>query len=288
MERLHFFSRNEYLEPYGLPVRLMIHHQVRAMPHNHDFHELVIVLEGSGKHCTEEKYYPISAGDVFVIKPGMLHFYQDSYNLTLANVMFDSTVIKTKLLDLQEIPGYFALFEAEPELRSRNDFKAKLTLNAEQLAQVRDILNIIEVECRRRSPGYRFAVLTAFHQLLLYVTRSYDNDEKKYSQRMIKLSMMIKFIEENFTRDISRKEIMNHAGVSTSVGSRIFQEFLHETLVNHLIKVRIKHASELLRNTDLPISEIAFRCGFRDSNYFSLQFKKQTGYSPRQFARQQE
>ena len=77
---------------------------------------------------------------------------------------------------------------------------------------------------------------------------------------------------------------MKAGEVSISVGSRIFQEFLHETPIGHLIRVRIDHASELLRRTDLPVSEIAFRCGFRDTNYFSLQFKKTTGLSPREFA----
>ena len=46
---------------------------------------------------------------------------------------------------------------------------------------------------------------------------------------------------------------------------------------------RIQAAAERLLKTDDQISEIALDCGFRDSNYFSRQFRKRYGVSPRAF-----
>lgn len=280
----HFYSSERYLKPYDLPVRLLMFKQRKTDLHYHDYYELVIVVEGSGEHCAFGKNYRISAGDVFVLKPGMTHYYRNSQNLVLANVMFDGEILQQDLHDIHDIPGYFTLFEAEPEFRLRSEFKGKHTLDASQLYSVRNILNQLKAESERKGPGYRLAVINLFHQLILFLARSYSNDEKKHSRRMVKLGQMIKFIDENFRQDVSRDDIMAAGAVSISVGSRIFQEFLHETPIGHLIRVRIDHASELLRRTDLPVSEIAFRCGFRDTNYFSLQFKKTTGLSPREFA----
>ena len=101
---------------------------------------------------------------------------------------------------------------------------------------------------------------------------------------MVQLSQMVKFIEENYQKDISRDDIIAYGKVSANTGNRIFQNLLGESPIQHLIHVRILHASKLLRQSDLTVSEIAFQCGFHDSNYFSLQFKKITGLSPRDFA----
>jgi AraC family L-rhamnose operon transcriptional activator RhaR/AraC family L-rhamnose operon regulatory protein RhaS len=283
---VEFYSSERYLLPYDTPVRLLLYRQYRNRPHYHDFHELVIVADGSGEHCADGKVYRISAGDVFVIKPGMVHHYLNPVNLTLANILFDAARLTDLLPDIADIPGYFALFETEPEFRLRSNFKGKHSLDAAQLADVRDILSRMDAESSRRTPGHRLAVRTLFQQLVLYLARSYSDDERKHSRRMTKLSQMTKFIEEHFRRDISRDAIMAKAGVSVSVGSRIFQEFLRETPIGYLLRTRINHASELLRRTDLPITEVALQSGFRDSNYFSLQFRKITGRTPRECRRE--
>lgn len=284
MQETTLYSANQFIMPYGLPYRLMFHSQENNRDHHHDFTELVIVLDGSAEHWIAGRHYPVSRGDVFVVRKGVSHCYRNSRRLRIANVMFDFEETQIDLLDLPEIAGFFALFESEPSVREQSDFKECHTLSPVQLAEVESLLNRFQYEFEGRKPGFRFVCRNAFFELLVYLARSYDKDGKKYSRRMIRLSRMVRFIEEHFQQDISRDEIMKAGEVSISVGSRIFQEFLHETPIGHLIRVRIDHASELLRRTDLPVSEIAFRCGFRDTNYFSLQFKKTTGLSPREFA----
>lgn len=278
-----FFSRQRYLAPFGMPFRLLFFQQSRAYAHYHDFHELVIVLEGVAQHVTESKSYPISCGDVFVIKPGVVHCYQNAAGLKLANLMFDLEKLNFNFLDLNEIPGYFALVETEPSCREKNNFKGKHTLTSPQLTEIRKMLNKIEQEMVRQIPGWRFSATTIFQQLLIYIVRSYNTDQKKASRHMVQLGQMVKFIEENFQNNISRDDIIAHGKVSANTGNRIFRNLLGESPIEHLIRVRILHASELLRQGNLTVSEIAFRCGFHDSNYFSLQFKKITGLSPRKF-----
>ena len=49
---------------------------------------------------------------------------------------------------------------------------------------------------------------------------------------------------------------------------------------------RINRAAELLTTTDRSITDIAFDVGFNDSNYFSRQFRKTLGVTPRAFRKQ--
>ena len=53
------------------------------------------------------------------------------------------------------------------------------------------------------------------------------------------------------------------------------QELLHEA--------RIKHACNLLRETALNVSEVAYQCGFSDPKYFSRCFKQRTGKTPSEY-----
>ena len=51
-------------------------------------------------------------------------------------------------------------------------------------------------------------------------------------------------------------------------------------------KVRLEHAIVLLSNTDKPIDEIAYECGFKSTSYFSYAFKKEFLVSPLKYRMQ--
>ncbi len=280
MEEILLYSKKTLLEPFNMPFRIVYYHQELNQVHYHDYYELVVILNGYGKHYAENKQYPIEQGDVFVIHPGVVHGYCDPVNLSLVNVLFDPDKLNFSLQDLSDIPGYFALFETEPKLREKSNFKGKHTLNFKQLTFVDSILHQIQTEITSMTAGYRFVSSALFQQLIAYIARSYSNNEEKHSSRMVQLSIMLKFIEENFTDNISLGQISQKSNMSISTANRLFNKLLHETPIKYLIRLRINHAVMLLKQGDLSISEIAFRSGFRDSNYFSLQFKKIIGMTP--------
>lgn len=278
-----FYSASKYLEPYGMPFRIHYYEQSAKVPHHHDFHELVIVSGGRGRHYAMNKSYPINRGDVFVLKPHITHYYDTAENLRLINIMFKINDLDSNKHGLSEIPGYFALFEAEPELREQSAFKGKYTFSNEELAEVMTILGQIGEEKNRKVAGYVFVCMALFQQLIAYICRYYGNTQRKASRKMLKLSLMLKYIDDNFSNEISLDDIASNGNMSISTANRLFHEMFRETPVGYLIKTRISHAIELLRHEDLRVSEIAFRCGYNDSNYFSLQFKKIMGVSPGTF-----
>ena len=285
-KKADLYSRKKYITPYGMAFRLMLYSQSQSHCHYHDFHELVIILEGSAIHKTEERNYLISAGDVFIIKKGKVHSYTATRKLKLANIMFDFETLDINWEELHEIPGYTALFETEPKLRDRNHFKSKHTLNTAQLNEVSALLRRMYREAEEKSPGWVMMSQTLLQELFIMLARSYSTTAKIQSQKMVRLTRMMQIIEKNYAKDITRDRIMREGMTSNAVGTRIFKELLGKSPFEYLIQVRTRHAAELLKNTDKSISDIAWECGFHDSNYFSLRFKKATGLPPRDFARQ--
>jgi two-component system response regulator YesN len=74
--------------------------------------------------------------------------------------------------------------------------------------------------------------------------------------------------------------------LSPSHFSVIFGQEMDETYRDYLSRLRIEHAKELLRTTNLLCAEVAYRSGYNDPHYFSYVFKKNTGVSPQQFRQQ--
>lgn len=251
--------------------------------HYHDFYELIIVLNGNGQHITAGKSYPISRGDVFVIKPFVQHTYENTHNLEIENILFIPENLNISKADIRDIPGYFALFDAEPMLREQHNFKSRLTLNHDQLAAVMQIVIKIHHELKNKNTGFRFMTIAYFMELIGYLSRCYSYSKHKYSRKLLQISSMIDFIEANYHGYITLNEIAAKGNMSVRTVNRMFKEALEMSPIDYLLKVRINNAKTLLEKQNISISEAAFQSGFNDSNYFTKQFKKFTAMSPREY-----
>lgn len=91
------------------------------------------------------------------------------------------------------------------------------------------------------------------------------------------------FIQDSYREPISTQSIAQACGVSSSYLHKLFKAVLSTTPGAYLLSCRISAARELLANTSLPLSEIAFRCGFNSQSYFSDCFKRSVGVCPLEF-----
>lgn len=97
------------------------------------------------------------------------------------------------------------------------------------------------------------------------------------------LDPAISFIKTNFHSPITLDDIAAASSVSKYYLIKQFKEHLNTTPIRYLTKVRIKHAADLLLNTNLPIKKIATEAGFSNDNYFNKVFRKMVGMSAGSF-----
>ena len=97
------------------------------------------------------------------------------------------------------------------------------------------------------------------------------------------LSEVIEYINENFHRKISSKELAEILNLSVSQLDRKFKAFAGVSPQTYILKVRINAACTQLVQTDKTITEIYLDNGFYDQSYFGRQFKKFTGVTPRKY-----
>lgn len=95
------------------------------------------------------------------------------------------------------------------------------------------------------------------------------------------------YIEKNYADpDLNLNSVCSYLNISASRFSTIFKNITGETFMEALIRIRMQKAKELLENTDLKNYEIAEKVGFSDPHYFSIAFKKMTGKTPSEYAKE--
>lgn len=91
------------------------------------------------------------------------------------------------------------------------------------------------------------------------------------------------YIEQHYNEDITVKHLAALGNMSVSSFNRRFHKETNLTPIDYLIEIRIEKSKKLLRRKDVPITEIAMRCGFNSSSHFSSCFHRLTNITPTEY-----
>ena len=92
------------------------------------------------------------------------------------------------------------------------------------------------------------------------------------------------YIEKNYSdQNTTLTSVAEFVCLSPNHFSTIFSQECNITFIEYLTNVRIEHAKQLIKNTEMKGYDIAYECGFSDPHYFSYIFKKNTGLTPREY-----
>ena len=279
---------DEWFHPDGFPISVERRDpQEDFEPHAHEFAELVIVTGGKCLHVTGNESWELAAGDVFVIAGLREHEYRDLVDLRLVNILYQPNPLKLRLLDLPSVAGYHALFTLEPSRNIRQPTKGRLHLAAKELAHVIEFADRLDTELKAREPGFGFMATATFMQIIGFLSRCYGRNPSPDGRALLRIGEAMSHLERNIHREVDLDELAAIAHMSKRSFLRVFQSATGTSPLAWVIEKRIVRARHLLRQTDRRVTEIAFDVGFNDSNYFTRQFRKATGISPREYRQRQ-
>lgn len=257
-------------------------HDVPLFIHGHeDFYELVAVLDGSAEHIVDGERSVISKGDIFVIGNGISHGFDQPDKLRICNIMYRPDMLFPADSDIKQLPGFHALFLLEPYFNSTQHFQSHLRLTPADFQLIQPLLDTAEHEYTACTSGSKTMVLACVRQLAVILSRLYDRPSKP--PEITGIADAAAFMETSYADNISIADVIERSHYSQRHFVRLFTAAYGITPQKYLIDVRLRHAGTLLRDSSLTVTEIAIRCGFDDSNYFSRIFRKYTGTSPSEF-----
>ena len=230
--------------------------------HYHDGYELYFLQKGNCSYFVDNRYYTLSAGDILLIPGGQIHqtnYKNDLHSRRLINCNVDFIPDEV----FKDISSINHIFRA-PEL----------------VEEITEIFDLIEKEYTTHAKyGDKMLQLHVYRLFFLIARHKKENigaiSENKTVERVIK------YIKKNYMHDITLCEIAEKNAVSGEHLSRIFKKETGIGFNEYVNAIRLQKAEFMLRNEDgKSVSEVAFACGFNDSNYFSYRFKKAYGVSP--------
>lgn len=98
-----------------------------------------------------------------------------------------------------------------------------------------------------------------------------------------KIQMAIRYIEENYDKDLNMAVVSNYISMNYSLFSYVFKQYTGSNFVNYLKDLRMKEAKRLLEETDLRVNEISQKIGYDNEKHFMKTFKSVCGVSPTEY-----
>jgi AraC-like DNA-binding protein len=133
---------------------------------------------------------------------------------------------------------------------------------------------------------FNLTIVLTIQSLICELLFSMGEEKWKYPIRDVRIAKVINHIENNIGKDFTNESLANIANMATNAFSRLFKEYVGETLQSFIKKKRIQHACLLLLHSNQSIDEIAEKTGFANRYHFTRIFSRITGYTPAKYKKE--
>ncbi len=228
--------------------------------HFHSGFELYYMSSGKCHYSINDESFDIVSGDLVLIPSGTMHATN-----------YSSKACTRLLLNFPE-----ALIA--PEILSATKSMGWVYRNPEILPAINELFYLIEQEYNKNDLLSRSAIKAYTEGILMIIIR--QNLKIEQGGNTI-VEAAVKYIQENYTSTIRLTDLAKKLSVSEEHLSRLFKKETTFGFSEYVTLIRLQKAEHMLKNEpSRAITEVAYACGFNDSNYFSYKFKKAYGVTP--------
>ncbi len=252
-------------------------------PNRHEFYEMVYIKKGNA--VFEISGYPAEIGpnDIIIIKPNQFHKFIVK---SLSGCEF--IVLNFKFVSKFDLQFSGVSLEYFLDFVSGKESGAFIKLKVSQKNEIINILNKILKEKENPDIGSELLNYMLVMELFVLISRAlkmeWENSIKNKSSKLKELiQVSVSYINNNYEREISLKDIAQYVFLSTGYFTRAFKEEMGISPINYLLKTRIERAKELLKDSNQRISDIALGVGFSNQQRFNDIFKKYVKMTPLQY-----
>lgn len=256
-------------------------HPRYQMPfHWHNEWEILRVLDGSLQIHIDNEQYCAQAGDILLIRGGVLHggipssCVYECFVFDLYGLFRTMDMVKKSLR-----PFYRQILL--PQCMHHYTADSGLCAIVSELMTVfrdddTDCKELITIACL----GKLFATIITSG---LYSPAPEKNISS--NQRIGQIKTVLEYIEANYGSGITLDTLAEVAGMNPKYFCRVFHSLTHQSPMEYVNYYRIEQAAYQLDNMEKSITAIGSECGFTESSYFTKVFKKFKGVTPKEYRR---
>ncbi|NJB70627.1 AraC-like DNA-binding protein [Saonia flava] len=249
--------------------------------HYHPEIELVYVNGGTGKRQIGSHVSYYTKGDLILIGSNLPHCgFTDKLtgNKSESVVQMKENFLGNGFFDIPEMKKIQNLFEVAKggvafygKTKTIIGEKIEILEYQTDFQRLLSILNILN----ELGSSQEFKVLNA--EGFSIETEVKDND---------RINVVFNFVKANFKEEITLDEIANLVSMTVPSFCRYFKKITNKTFTQFVNEYRLVHASKLLAEKPISITEVCFESGFNNFSHFNKLFKAFTGQSPSEYRNQ--
>lgn len=233
--------------------------------HTHNFHEIVVVTEGTGLHVLNGKPHNLHSGMFFYIHASDHHLFEQVNNLKLTNILFRNNNHFNYLTDISPLLPNEELNPTSHWWIDTTDPKIEQLLS--QLTE-NDTTTSAAQEC-------------LFFQLLLLLQKNRYLPQSHTGSVQQRVQQLLNWLKINYAQDVEWDNLVENYALSLRTLHRYIKTSTGLTPQRYLTKIRLSEAYYQIKHSERNITDIALSCGFNDSTYFSTCFKNEFNVTPR-------
>lgn len=247
----------------------LLNNELKTRCHIHHFFEIEILLESNAEVEIDNTSFKAEKGCCWFCMPGTIHTVNIRQNPKLLSLKFDESTIGGRL---------------NKYIVSDNNFFVS-NFDQSELDRIYGAF-MLAIDTAKRCEDLSLMVIKGFLQFLIALIV-----EKNYSSlgsvRMNEINptvlKAIVYTKLHISQPITLTQISEKFGYTPNYLSRLFKKEIGKNYLDFLTEERLRIANTMLKNSDLPINEIAKQTGFASTAYFCRVYKKLYGKTPTQF-----
>lgn len=250
--------------------------------HTHDFVEIEYIWNGSGHQIINGTNYFVERGDLLFFNFGDVHEYYPDKEIGIINCLINPRFFGDELVNSENAMDILTLTLFKDFSGTIEDIPHKIKFLGRDLIELEAIMEFMGNEFKDKLPGYMTALKGYANVLLTKIFRvqKKQNSHSIYGDIDRITPQVLKYIEENYNKKLSLKELASSSFYNPSYFSRVFKECFGKTLTQYINEKRINETTRLIKETDFSMEEIGNMVGIRDKKQFYKTFKEYTGLTP--------
>ncbi|WP_024772509.1 AraC family transcriptional regulator [Aquimarina macrocephali] len=243
--------------------------------HQHEEIQISIIISGEGSLIVGDTITDYKANDILIFGSNVPHVLKSassavkSYMISLFFTKESFGNLFFKLPEFNDLSGFFRnsvygikVFSKKEKLKKQF---LKIVEKKEKLDRFTIFLKVLKILKTSKTE-----TISSFISKRAYT----DNEGKR-------MAKVFQVVMNEFNRDFSLKEVADLANMTPNAFCRYFKQRTNKTFFQFLIEVRIENACRLIsRESDITISEVSYRSGFKNLSNFNRKFKEIKGMTP--------
>lgn len=256
-----------------------------AFWHQHEFFELLFVIEGECKNVFFDREFTLKKGDICIHAPGTIHTISAFHdNDILFNILVRKSTFDKSFLGLMETDNVLSNFFRHAFYCSKDiPYLLFHTDGDEELIQyIRRAEAELNTKHRYRKQMINAIVSEFFIRLLQKYEHRIEVPNIHFNGADNNLMFILRYMQSNYT-DVTLKELSNIFNYSERQLQRIILSATGMTFTENIQKQKIEMAAKLLLESERSISEIGEMLGYSSLNNFRKLFKKRYQVTPSEY-----